>query len=191
MADRPAWSVALQWGVWAVVMAIVMNWLARSRSTERSGAPARGLVVPPGVLGGGGGGPGRWLLLAAVSFGAPTGGPAVSLVFLAFASMGGWMLVDYRVGRHELLPDGLRYGSIRGGGTLRWRELRSVTWSPGMKWFRLETREGRVVRVSAMLTGLPAFAEAVLAQAEPAAIDATTREVLERTALGDLPKIWA
>ena len=157
----------------------------------RGGEPARVMAQPRGVLVLGLACTGLMLLLAAVSFGAPTGGPAVSLVFLAFASMGGWMLVDYRVGRHELFPDGLRYGSIRGGGTLRWRELRSVRWSPGMKWFRLETREGRVVRVSAMLTGLPAFAEAVLAQAEPAAIDATTREVLEHTAVGDLPKIWA
>jgi len=73
---------------------------------------------------------------------------------------------------------------------LRWSELRSVRYGALMKWFRLESA-GSVVRVSAMLTGLPEFAQLCLKRAPQAAIDAPTRAVLEATAAGNPPSVWA
>jgi hypothetical protein len=60
-----------------------------------------------------------------------------------------------------------------------------------MRWFRIETASGIAVRVSAMLTGLPEFARAVLTQVPGYAIDDATRAVLTSTSQGELPKLAA
>ncbi len=78
-----------------------------------------------------------------------------------------------------------------GGGHLTWTDVRKLRYSQSAKWFRLELRDGRVVRISAMLQGLPEFAAAALAHVPPEAIDSETRLVLEATATGDLPRIWS
>jgi hypothetical protein len=59
-----------------------------------------------------------------------------------------------------------------------------------MKWFRLETHTGQVVRVSAMVMGLPEFARLLLARAPQGAVDADSRLVLEATAAGNPPSMW-
>ena len=90
-----------------------------------------------------------------------------------------------------LTPDGLRYGKMfGGGGILRWADVRRLNYSESAKWFRLDLADGRVVRLSAMLIGMPEFARAALAQVPPPAIDPDTRSVLEGTRAGDLPRIW-
>jgi hypothetical protein len=64
-----------------------------------------------------------------------------------------------------------------------------VHYAPVLKWFRLETREGKVARISAMLVGLPEFAQVLLRRAPPGAIDDETAQVLRATAAGDLPPL--
>lgn len=81
--------------------------------------------------------------------------------------------------------DGRRHGVA---GT---RSHPTLRYSHSAKWFRLDLADGWVVRISAMLQGLPEFAAAVLAQVPPAAIDGDTRTVLEATARGELPRVWS
>jgi hypothetical protein len=52
-----------------------------------------------------------------------------------------------------------------------------------MRWFRIETASGEVVRVSALVTGLPEFAGAVLEQVPSYAIDDGARETLQAYAI--------
>ena len=80
--------------------------------------------------------------------------------------------------------------SIAHGGFLRWSELRTVRYGATMKWFRLETQGGVVVRISGMLMGLPEFARALLRGAPTASIDPAALPVLEATADGDPPSLW-
>jgi len=68
--------------------------------------------------------------------------------------------------------------------------VRKLRYSSSSKWFRLDLADSRAVRISAMLTGLPAFAQAALAEVDPGAIDSASRRVLDATAMGELPRIW-
>jgi hypothetical protein len=190
---RPWWTTVLQWGLWAVVMTAVMGWLARTRAGPRPSDEAHTLAHPRSTLLVGLICTGFFLALAVLSVLYPgkTGSPLISLAFLGFAALGLPMVLDYRNARHTLTSDGLRYGRMLGnGGTLRWTQVRRVYYSEAAKWFRLELSGGEVVRISAMLRGLPEFAAAVLAQVDPSAIDADTQAVLEATARGELPRVW-
>lgn len=191
--SRPWWATALQWGLWAVVMGLVMGWLARARTRPRGPQEPHTLTHPRSTLVIGLVCAGFFLLLAAWSalFPGTTGSPLISLFFLGFAAMGVPLILDYRNARHELTADGLRYGKLLGGGgQARWPEVRKLRYSQSAKWFRLDLADGRVVRISAMLQGLPEFAAAVLSQVPPAAIDEDTRAVLEATGRGELPRVW-
>ena len=55
----------------------------------------------------------------------------------------------------------------------------------------LEARDGALVRLSVMLRGLPELACEILAQGPPSAVDANTRPILEATAQGHPPSVWA
>jgi len=193
VVTRPAWSIALQWVLWAAAMGAIMAWLARSRARTRPAADAQRLTHPRSTLivglacsflfSG--------VALASALWPGKTGSPGISLAFLAFAALGVPLILDYRNARHTLTEDGLRYGRTwGGGGTLRWREVRRLRYSAAWKWFRLEGPEGQIVRISAMLQGLPEFARAALAQVPAAAIDPQTRPVLEATAQGNPPSLW-
>ena len=76
-------------------------------------------------------------------------------------------------------------------GFLRWSELKKVRYGSSMKWFRLETASGEVLRVSAMLMGLPEFAQALLKSTPTDAMDTDTLEILEATAEGNPPSLWS
>jgi hypothetical protein len=190
---KPWWAPVLQWGIWAVLMTIVMGWLAHTRTHPRPAGEAHSLAHPRSTLVIGLICGGFFLALAVLSamFPGKTGSPLITLFFLAFAALGLPLVLDYRNARHTLTPDGLRYGRMLGeGGRLRWAEVRRIHYSEAAKWFRLELAGGEIVRISAMLKGLPEFAAAVLAQVPPAAIDPDTRAVLQATAQGELPRIW-
>jgi hypothetical protein len=193
MVTRPWWATVLQWGLWAVAMAVVMGWMARARSRPRAPQAAHTLAHPPSTLVIGLVCTGFFLVLAVWSFLLPgkTGSPLISLFFLGFAALGAPLILDYWKARHALTSDGLRYGKLLGGGgQARWSDVRELRFSQSAKWFRLDLVDGRVVRISAMLQGLPEFAAAVLSQVPPAAIDGDTRAVLEATARGELPRVW-
>lgn len=97
------------------------------------------------------------------------------LVTIALALVISWLTV-----RHELLVDGALFRRIGGCKVpMKWADLRSIRYVTYMKWFRLESTSGTVVRVSDSMTCMQSFARAVLAQADGAIADINTREVLE------------
>lgn len=113
-----------------------------------------------------------------------------TLLFVGFGFLSIPIFADYFLARHRLLEQGIEYGSMFGRrGCLRWSEVSSVSFSPAMKWFVLDGA-GVKARVSAMLIGLPEFAQFVLRYVPRAAIDSKTQELLRLTAQGTLPSIW-
>ena len=193
MSERPWWSYVLQWGLWVVIMALVMGWLARRRSVPRPPGDARTLVHPVStlIIGLVCGGFFLAIALLCLLFPGQTGSPALSLFFVGFALLGAPLVLDYRNSRHTLLADGMQFGRMFGAkGVLRWNAVHRLRYSHSAKWFRIDLADGGVVRVSAMLMGLPEFARAALSQVSATAIDSETRTVLEETAAGHLPKIW-
>ena len=112
-------------------------------------------------------------------------------IFVGFALLSAPLMVDYVVARHHASDTGLTYRKLLGGPKqVRWAELREVRYAPAMKWFRLETEAGDVVRISAMLTGLPEFARLLLAHTPRTVIAAPTLEILVATADGRPPSLW-
>jgi PH (Pleckstrin Homology) domain-containing protein len=192
MAGRAWWATAIQWAVWSVAMTLVMGWLARSRLRphgQNAGVlehPASTLII--GVVC-----TLFFCALAVLSFLFPgrTGSGLVSLTFLGFALLGVLLIAEYVRVRYSLQPGGLHYTPLLSRSwTLRWGDVTGIRYSQAAKWFRIDTGSGRVVRVSAMLTGLPEFAQAVLREVPPSRIDADALPILEQTAGGNPPSIW-
>jgi len=50
MTDKPSWAPIVRWAVWAVLMSLVMGWIARSRHRSRPTAEQRRLAHPPSTL---------------------------------------------------------------------------------------------------------------------------------------------
>lgn len=174
-------------------MAAAMAWLARSRLKARPSADSRRLHHPSSTL-----------IVGLACFVFFAGIAVISnvyanrtttwwttAIFVGFAAMAVPVILDYFRARHDVSDEGLSYGSMLGGrGYFRWSELHRVHYAPVLKWFRLETREGKVARISAMLVGLPEFARVVLRRAPPGAIDDETLQVLRATALGNPPPLF-
>ena len=159
LAGRPAWALVLQWTLWLALMTMVMRWVGRTREppagTHSSGTlahPRSTLIIGLVCTG---------FFLACAVGSAVLPGPStpprwVPFFFLAFAALGLPMILDWRNARHTLVPGGLRYRSMLGRpGDLRWADVRKLKYSVSSKWFRLDLAEGRTVRISAMLVGLP------------------------------------
>lgn len=193
MFDKPWSTHVLQWGLWLLVMTLVMGWVARARLRARCASAANVLEHPTSTLIIGLVCSGFFLAVAVLSYLFPgkDGSIWISLFFVGFALLGVPLLIEYFRVRHHLEPGGMRYRSFLGkSGTLRWNEVASVRYAPAAKWFRLETRRGEVVRISAMLTGLPEFARAVLLEVPMLSIETETRTLLEQTASGSPPSLW-
>jgi hypothetical protein len=113
-------------------------------------------------------------------------------IFVGLALLSFPMISDYFIARCKVSEDGLAYRKITGAARyLRWSELSHVRYATGMKWFRLETKSGDVARISAMLMGLPEFAGLLLAHTPKDAIDDDALPVLQATAAGNAPSVWA
>jgi hypothetical protein len=185
---------ALQWILWALIMSLIMGWVARSRMRPRSACRDQQLRHPVSTLIIG---LACFLLFAAIAvtsnvFANKTTSWWTTAIFAGFALLALPVVGDYFAARHEVSREGLRYGRLIGaGGFLRWDELRSVRFSSGMKWFRLESQSGTVVRISVMLMGLPVFAQMLLANARSEATDPTTQTILQATAEGNPPSVWS
>ncbi|MCL4800807.1 MAG: hypothetical protein KJ025_14535 [Burkholderiales bacterium] len=191
--SQPWWSSALQWMLWGILMAVIMGWVARSRLRARPRADAGRLYHPPSTLVLGLVELVFFTALAVVSnvFANETTTWWTTAVFVGFAALSLPILADYFLARHEVSEKGLSYGSMTGRrGRFEWWELRRVTYSPSLKWFRLETHSGAVARVSVMLVGLPEFARLLLAHAPAGVIDREALPVLEATAAGHPPPVW-
>ena len=115
----------------------------------------------------------------------------VSLVFFGFALLGAYLLWEYLQVRYALWPEGFSYRTLSAGrGEARWGEVTAVRWSPSSKWFRIELRDGRVVRISVLMLGLERFARAALAGVGATAVDPASRAILEQCARGQVPSPW-
>lgn len=190
IADRPWWHTAIQWTLWAIVMATVSAWLARSRNRRRPVAVQRVLAHPPSTLivgilcfllfG-------FFLIISNVFPNATvtwwTNAALAALVLLSVA-----IVLDYFLAWHELSEDGMAYRKLTGARRyLRWSDLRSVRYSSMMKWYVLKTHTGQVARLSAWLMGLPELARLILAHAPKESISRSTLPILEATAAGEPP----
>ena len=174
-------------------MSLIMGWVARSRMRPRPACCDKQLRHPIGTLIIG---LACFLLFAAIAvisnvFSNKTTSWWTTAIFLGFALLALPVVGDYFAARHEVSREGLLYGRLIGdGGFLNWDELSSVRFNSSMKWFRLETQSGTVVRISVMLMGLPVFAQMIMTYARSAAIDPTTQMVLHATAEGNPPSVW-
>lgn len=112
--------------------------------------------------------------------------PIFGAIPLLLGVLGVSILVAYYRVWHELTAEGLNFGRLLGRrGSLKWSDVTRITYSGTLRWFYIETASGEHVRISAMLTGLPEFARAVLRDVPSYAIDGTTREVLQAHAQGE------
>ncbi|HET7228128.1 MAG TPA: hypothetical protein VFJ55_05770 [Chthoniobacterales bacterium] len=189
-ADNHVWLQSILWGL---LMSLAMGWVARSRSRPRPTGSAQRLQHPTSTLVIG---LACFLFFAAIAivsnvFANATTSWKTTTVFVGFALLALPILGDYFAARHEVSEKGLRYGRLLGsGGYMAWTELKTIRFSEAMKWFRLESQSGKVLRLSVMLTGLPRFAQLLLAHAPRESIEKDTLPVLQTTAEGNPPSVW-
>jgi hypothetical protein len=194
MSNWTDWlEAAIKLVVGGLLVAALMRWLARGQ-TERPAFTAAGGVLRHGST---------LLILGAactlffagcayLSYFSRTGGPKVAAFFTGFALLGFYLLIEYVVARYELRPDGLQYRDVLGGrGLARWEDIATVRYAEGMKWFVVRTADGRTIRLSVLLTGLPVFAEAVLGRVRAGVVAPETLDVLRETAAGNPPSAWS
>lgn len=102
----------------------------------------------------------------------PTTTVGTTVCFLSFALLGGLLVVEYLMDRHELDSLGIRsrgfFGQIKSAS---WNDISRIGFNQNLQWFHLRTKDGRLWHVTAMLVGLPAFGKLILAHVNPAAID--------------------
>jgi Bacterial PH domain len=193
MSDRPWWAHLLQWGLWALVMALVMGWLAKSRRKATVATGAQVLTHPPTTLIVGLACTVLFMFLTALAalYAKDTEG-WTPLVFLGFALLGAPLVGEALRVRHEVRDDGIVYrGLFATHDKIAWDELESVRWSVPMKWLAVKTRDGRTLRFSGLLNGLDALARALHERAPAMRVDESTAKVLADAREGKLPSIWA
>lgn len=181
----------IQWALWAVAMTLIMGWFGRVLRRQSQAYTGEALRHPRAVLVVGVATSLPFVLAAVASAVALSGKDRwMSLAFLGFATLGGYLVYEYRVVQYRLTADGFTYRTPFGGaGSARWADVRAAGYSPAMKWFWLELRDGKVVRLSVMIMGLDRFATALLANAGEA-IAAQVRPIFEATAKGNPPSVW-
>jgi len=192
--QRDWWIPIVQWTLWGIAMSIVMGWVARSRMKSRPDQPGADLrhsvsTLILGLIG--------LVFFAGIAVISNTIGKNsttsvwTTLLFLFFALMSMAMVADYFMARHRLTQDGFEYAKLLGRrGEVRWADVRGVEYVTAMKWFKVKTKQGNTVRLSAMLMGLPAFAQQVLLHVSAEQIPEPTRSILVETANGNPPSIW-
>lgn len=171
-------------------MTLAMGWAARSRLRSRPDSEADTLVHPIATLVIGVVGVAFFAGIAVIS---NTVGKnhTTTLGFVAFALLSGSMVAEYFFVRHRVSDDGMDCGRLFGRRiAFAWRDVNRVRYATGMKWFAIDLRSGVTVRISAMLTGLPAFARTLLAQVPRGAIDDDAHALLRETERGRPPSVW-
>jgi tetratricopeptide (TPR) repeat protein len=181
------WWAALIPAAGVLLTSLLTALAAALRKRAQTAAPRARMQYPPSVRAIGAFVLAVLIMLAAafaVTTESGTGGPVVAGVLVAFGALGLLLIVGSVRVWHVLTADGLEFGRLLGRrGSLKWREVTRLTYSKGMHWFRIETASGEVVRISAILTGLPEFAGAVLEQVPSWAIDDGAREALQAYAV--------
>jgi len=87
--------------------------------------------------------------------------PLVTVAAAAFLLL--WIArIEVTGVRHRVTAEALEGGSPwRKGPRIPWGEVASVAWSAANQGFEVRGKDGKVVRISRWLTGLPALAEAL------------------------------
>ena len=91
---------------------------------------------------------------------------------------------------HRLVPGGIeRVAPMRKRLVIHWPDVVAIEWSPVLRWYEVTAGDGERVRVYQQLTGIPAFARAVLEGVPAAVIDARPglRGQLENASRGVSP----
>jgi Bacterial PH domain len=192
MSDRPWWSHLLQWGLFFIVMTLITRWLNSTRRSADVSGQARILQHPGSTT--------------AIGVGCTVLGVAITIlsclfakpherwvpyVFLAFTVLGASLIVEGVRVRHELTEMGISYrGMLRSYSIVNWREIVSARWAPTLKWLVLTTRDGRNLRFSAMLNGLPELAVNLQRNAPHVTADTVTDSMLYEARNGNLPSVW-
>ena len=106
----------LQWTLWAIIMSLVMGWVARSRMRPRPACRDQQLRHPVSTLIIGLAG---FLLFAAIAvisnvFSNKTTSWWTTAIFLGFALLALPVVGDYFAARHEVSREGLLYGRLLG-----------------------------------------------------------------------------
>jgi hypothetical protein len=192
MSDRPWWSHTLQWGIWALVMTLVMGWLARARRPAAVAKGARVLTHPPTTLIVGIVCTGFFVVVAILAgIYASAKDWWTPYAFAAFVLLGAPLIVEGVRVRHELTDEGIVYqGFWTRYAMVSWAEVESAHWSTSMKWLTLTTRDRRVLRFSGMLNGLDSLALALKERTPRLHSDDATAKVLADACQGTLPSIW-
>ena len=112
-----------------------------------------------------------------------------TVCFAAFAFLGAFLSIASLIEKHMVSEVGLKFRNCFGiRRTIAWSDLRSIRYFGYPKsYFRLETNSGTVIRISAMLRGLPQFAGFLLERAPEDSIDHVTLGILDATAAGIPP----
>lgn len=192
MSDRTWWSHALQWGVWALAMSLVMGWLAKARRPATAKGRARVLTYPFAILIVGVVCCGFFILLAVLAgIYADPDERWTPYVFLCFALLGATLIGEALRVRHELKDDGIVYrGLLTRHDRISWPEIASAHWNSSMKWLVLTTYTGHVLRFSGVLNGLESLAQELKERAPALAVDEVTAKLLADAREGRLPSIW-
>ena len=177
-------------GASAFVIASVLCQLAIRRALGKPSAQARQLVYPLGrlfssLLGGG-----LFLGASVVSniYRNPTVTVFTTTFFIVFGLWGLAGALNYVVVRHVVSETGMEFRRITGATVaFQWSEVVRVDFSDSMKWFRIRLSDGRSVRVSATLLGLPDFARLLLAVVPAALIDDKALTLLQSIIAGRFP----
>lgn len=188
--SKPVWLLMAQAAGWAISLALIAAWMARSRERRAAAEHLDVLRHPPSTLIVGCLGGGLFLALAlwSVLVAAEEVTWRVRGGFLGGALLGGVTVAMFFRVEHRAGPDGLAYRPLIGrAGFLHWRDVRAIGYSELRSCFRIETRDGRTVRISVLLRGLPGFARWALAGISPENIEPETRSLLEATREGRLP----
>jgi len=182
----------LQWGLWALVMSLVMGWLAKARRAAAVTKGARVLTHPPTTLVVGIVCTGFFVLVAILAgIYASAESRWTPYGFICFALLSAPLIVEALRVRHELTDEGIVYRALwTRHGMVAWAEVESAHWSPSMKWLALTTRDRRVLRFSGMLNGLDSLALALKERAPALHADKVTAKVLADACQGRLPRIW-
>lgn len=100
------------------------------------------------------------------------------------------LILCFFISKHEIHTKGLTSCRIFGlRRTVLWSDVVRIWYSTMRMAFVLDIRDGSRVHISALMMGLPKFAEMALANVSPSAFDETMRATLEATAAGDLPDL--
>lgn len=129
-----------------------------------------------------------WWTCTAIASTSPSEPSWVIFAGFGFGMPGLLLILSFFISKYELNTQGLTYRRIFGQrGTVLWSDVVRVWYSTMRMSFVLDIRDGSRVHISALMLGLPKFADMALSNVSPFAIDETIRATLEATAAGDLP----